>query len=159
MSRFREYSAASLMLVLFLFAGVCARAADPHRLAPDGTFIATTGRIMMIDLKNKTLRVRGSDDQFIQNFLQARQGDSPLVITFPGGATISFPQRNGKHPSGASSTTPNPNEYTVVITRKTVIQDGAESLHLEDFNVGETISIHGWYAGSVLTASRIAKWS
>ena len=147
------------MLVLFLLSGVFAKAADRHRLVPDGMFIATTGRIMMIDLKNRTLRVRGSDDQFIEKFLLAKQRDSSLVITFPGGATISFPQRPAKHPSGANSTTPNPNEYTVVITSKTVIQDGAENVHLEDFTVGESISIHGWYTGNTLTASRIAKWS
>jgi hypothetical protein len=146
------------MLVLFLFAAVFAKAADPHRLAPDGTFIATTGRIVMIDLKNKTLRVRASDDQFAQNFLESKQRDSSLVITLPGGRTISVPQRTAKHPSEIS-TTPNANEYAVVITRKTVLQDGAESLTLEDFTVGETISIHGWYTGNTLTASRIAKWS
>jgi len=147
------------MLVLFLLSGVFAKAADRHRLVPDGMFIATTGRIMMIDLKNRTLRVRGSDDQFIEKFLLAKQRDSSLVITFPVGTTVSFPQRTTKHPSGASSTTPNPNEYTVVITGKTVLQDGAENLRLEDFTVGETISIHGWCAGNTLTAARIAKWS
>ena len=118
------------MLVLFLLGGVFAKAADRHRLASDGTFIATTGRIVMIDLKNKTLRVRASDDQRTQNFLEAKQRDSLLVITFPGGATINFPQRTAKHPSGASSTTPSPNQYTVVITSKTVIQDGAEGLEI-----------------------------
>jgi len=159
MSRFAERLASLLMLVLFLFTAVFVKAADRHRLASDGTFIATTGRIMMIDLKNKTLRVRASDDQFTQNFLQAKQRDSSLIITLPGGATIGFPQRTAKHPSGASSTTPNVNEYTVVITRKTVIQDGAESRSLESFAVGETISVHGWYTGNTLTASRIAKWS
>ena len=158
MSRFIYRLGSSLMLVLFLLGGVFAKAADRHRLASDGTFIATTGRIVMIDLKNKTLRVRASDDQRTQNFLEAKQRDSSLVITFPGGATINFPQRTAKHPSGASSTTPSPNQYTVVITSKTVIQDGAERLELEDFTIGETISIHGWYAGNTVTASRIAKW-
>src|SRR5437867_2887370 len=159
MKRFRDRSGLSLMLVLFLLSGVFAKAADRHRLVPDGMFIATTGRIMMIDLKNRTLRVRGSDDQFIEKFLLAKQRDSSLVITFPGGTTVSFPQRTTRHPSGASSTTPNPNEYTVVITGKTVLQDGAENLRLEDFTVGETISIHGWCAGNTLTAARIAEWS
>src|SRR5881628_1443760 len=144
MSRFTDRLVPSLLLILFLLATVFAKAADRQRLAPYGTFIATTGRIMMIDLKNKTLRVRASDDQFTQNFLQAKQRDSSLIITLPGGATIGFPQRTAKHPSGASSTTPNVNEYTVVITRKTVIQDGAESRSLESFAVGETISVHGW---------------
>ncbi len=159
MSRFTDRLVPSLLLILFLLATVFAKAADRKRLAPDGTFIATTGRIMMIDLKNKTLRVRASDDQFTQRFLQAKQGDTSPVITFPGGATIRFPQRTGKHPSPAGSTTPNLNQYMVVITGKTVIQDGAEPMRLEDFTVGETISIHGWYAGNTLTASRIAKWS
>ena len=159
MSRFTDRLVSSLLLVLFLLAAMFARAADRHRFAPEGTFIATTGRIMMIDLKNKTLRVRASDDQFTQRFLMAKQGDRSRVITFPGGATIRFPQRTGKHPSPASSTTPNLNQYVVVITSKTVIQDGVEPMRLEDFTIGETISIHGWYAGNTLTASRIAKWS
>ena len=159
MSRITHRLVSWLMLVLFPLAAVFAKAADRQRLAPNGTFIATTGRIMMIDLKNKTLRVRASDDQFTQRFLQAKQGDTSPVITFPGGATIRFPQRTGKHPSPAGSTTPNLNQYMVVITGKTVFQDGAEPMRLEDFTVGETISIHGWYAGNTLTASRIAKWS
>ena len=159
MSRFTDRLVSSLLLVLFLLAAMFARAADRHRFAPEGTFIATTGRIMMIDLKNKTLRVRASDDQLTQNFLLAKQSDTSPVITFPGGATIRFPQRTGRHPSPAGSTTPNLNQYMVVITGKTVIQDGAEPMRLEDFTIGETISIHGWYAGNTLTASRIAKWS
>ncbi len=159
MSRFTDRLVPSLLLILFLLATVFAKAADRQRLAPYGTFIATTGRIMMIDLKNKTLRVRASDDQFTQNFLLAKQSDTSPVITFPGGATIRFPQRTGRHPSPAGSTTPNLNQYMVVITGKTVIQDGAEPMRLEDFTIGETISIHGWYAGNTLTASRIAKWS
>ena len=159
MSRFTDRLVPSLLLILFLLATVFAKAADRQRLAPDGTFIATTGRIMMIDLKNKTLRVRASDDQLTQNFLLAKQSDTSPVITFPGGATIRFPQRTGRHPSPAGSTTPNLNQYMVVITGKTVIQDGAEPMRLEDFTIGETISIHGWYAGNTLTASRMAKWS
>jgi len=159
MSRFTDRLVPSLLLILFLLATVFAKAADRQRLAPYGTFIATTGRIMMIDLKNKTLGVRASDDQLTQNFLLAKQGDTSPVITFPGGATIRFPQRTGRHPSPAGSTTPNLNQYMVVITSKTVIQDGAEPMRLEDFTIGETISIHGWYAGNTLTASRIAKWS
>ena len=159
MSRFTDRLVPSLLLILFLLATVFAKAADRQRLAPDGMFIATTGRIMMIDLKNKTLRVRASDDQFTQNFMLAKQGDTSPVITFPGGATIRFPQRTGRHPSPAGSTTPNLNQYMVEITGKTVIQDGAEPMRLEDFAIGETISIHGWYAGNTLTASRIAKWS
>jgi hypothetical protein len=159
MSRLTDRLVSSLLLILFLLSTVFAKAADRQRLAPDGTFIATTGRIMMIDLKNKTLRVRASDDQFTQRFLLAKQGDTSTVITFPRGATIRFPQRTGRHPSPAGSTTPNLNQYMVVITSKTVIQDGAEPMRLEDFTIGETISIHGWYAGNTLTASRIAKWS
>src|SRR5436309_15960523 len=117
MKRFRDRSGLSLMLVLFLLSGVFAKAADRHRLVPDGMFIATTGRIMMIDLKNKTLRVRASDDQFTQNFMLAKQGDTSPVITFPLGATIRFPQRTGRHPSPAGSTTPTLHQSLIVMTR------------------------------------------
>src|SRR5262245_17597881 len=104
MSRFTDRLVPSLLLILFLLATVFAKAADRQRFAPDGTFIATTGRIMMIDLKNKTLRVRAADDQFTQNLLLAKQDTSP-VITFPSGAAIRFPQRTGRRPSPAGSTT------------------------------------------------------
>ena len=39
------------------------------------------------------------------------------------------------------------------------IEDGGDSIRLEDFKAGETISIHGSLTGTTLTASRIAKWS
>src|SRR5881628_3891501 len=92
MSRFTDRLVSSLLLVLFLLAAMFARAADRHRFAPEGTFIATTGRIMMIDLKNKTLRVRASD-----NHVPGRR-DDPL------------PSANGKasFPSQQHYTEPEP---------------------------------------------------
>ena len=81
-----------------------------------------------------------------------------MGVTLPGGITIALPGR-GKSPSKPPQETVNTlEEYTVVVTRDTVIQDGADSIRLEDFKTGETISIHGALNGTVLTASRIAKW-
>ena len=51
-----------------------------------------------------------------------------------------------------------PNEFMVVTTDDTLFQDGVETLRLEDFRAGETISIHGALNGSTVSASRIAKW-
>jgi hypothetical protein len=71
-----------------------------------------------------------------------------------------LPGRNGKNtPKPAADPVNNLDEYTVIITKDTVIQDGGDNIRLEDFKTGETISIHGILSGSVLTASRIAKWS
>jgi len=123
--------------------------------------IATTGRIVTIDLRNKTFRVRGSDAQAISSLVDLRpKRTAPIpIISFPGGVSIHFPGRAAKNPARTNSTTPNLDEYTVVITNKTVFQDGADSIRPEDFIPGETISIHGVLSGNTLTASRIAKWS
>lgn len=146
------------LVMLFLSAGFI-NASDGNRLAPEGMFIATTGRIVAIDLKNKTFTVRGSDDHAIREFAQATPHVPSAVITFPGGVSIHLPGRTGKSPFKTGAITPNLDQYTVVITEKTLLQDGADPIQLEDFTVGETISIHGVLAGDKLTASRISKWS
>jgi hypothetical protein len=140
-------------------------AADRFARDPEQVTVATTGRILKIDLKNKTLKIRGSDAQSLsvrnvsQNVSQMMQGlRQRMGVTLPGGITIALPGR-GKSPSKSSQETVNTlDEYTVVVTRDTVIQDGGETIRLEDFKAGETISIHGALNGTVLTASRIAKW-
>ena len=147
------------MLAVLLFSANFLTASDGNRPSTEGMFIATTGRIVAIDLKNKTFTVRGSDEQAVREFAQIRPHVPSPVITFPGGVTIHLPGRTGKSPSKTSSTMPNLDEYTVVITDKTLLQDGAEPIRLEDFTVGEIISIHGVLAGDKLTASRISKWS
>jgi hypothetical protein len=50
-------------------------------------------------------------------------------------------------------------EYTVLTTSDTLFQDGSDSIAFEDFKTGETISIHGELKGTILTASRLAKWN
>jgi hypothetical protein len=49
-------------------------------------------------------------------------------------------------------------EYTLATTSDTAFQDGADCIRFEDFNNGETISIRGILNGTILTASRVAKW-
>ena len=122
-------------------------------------FIATTGRIVTIDLKNKMLRVRGSDSEPARNFAHLRPHVSRPVITLPGGLRIHIPVRAERTSSKTTANTPNLDKYTVVITSKTLIQDGGESIRLEDFKQGETISVHGVLTSNTLTASRISKWS
>ncbi len=140
------------------FASTLAAAADQDRVAGDGMFIATTGRIVMIDLKNRTLRVRGSGNEGVPMFVKTKSGPSSM-ITLPGGLTIHIPRRVDRIPPKTTAGALPPNEYTVIVTSKTLIQDGAESVRLEDFREGETISIHGVFKGNTLTASKIAKWS
>ena len=52
----------------------------------------------------------------------------------------------------------NLDEFTVSATPDTLFQDGADAVRFEAFKPGETISIHGYLRGPILTASQIAKW-
>jgi Domain of unknown function (DUF5666) len=160
-----------LSIAIVFLAAISANANGADRFAreSEGTQISTTGRIVKIDFKNKTIRMRGSDGQTIsvrnvsQNISQWMQGVKQKVgVTLPGGITIALPGgRNTKNPTKQTdepSATNNLEEYTVVVTKDTVFQDGSDPLRLEDFRAGETVSIRGILDGSTLTASRIAKW-
>src|SRR6266481_2957718 len=124
-----------VILTVCLFTAILATAADQDRPAGDGMFIATTGRIVTIDLQNKMLRVRGSDSEPVRNFVRLKRHFSSPVITLPGRLGIHIPVRLDRNPNLSKTTagTPSLDEYTVVITSKTLIQDGAESIRLEDF--------------------------
>jgi hypothetical protein len=146
----------TIVLVLAL---TSAHSADRFTREPQQISIATTGRIQRIDLTNKTFEVRGSDAPSILNVSHMVQTlRQRIVFSFPGGFTFSFPGFGAKHPKTENENANDLDEYTVVITNDTVIQDGAEPIELEDFRVGEMISIHGVLRGNTLTASRIAKW-
>jgi hypothetical protein len=157
-----------LSIAIVFLAAVSANGADRFARESEGIQISTTGRIVKIDFKNKTIRMRGSDGQAIsvhnvtQNISLWMQGVKQRVggVTLPGGITIALPGRNGKNPPPKTTTEPTNNleEYTVVITKETVFQDGSDLIRLEDFRAGEVISIRGGLNGSTLTASRIAKW-
>ena len=157
-----------LSIAIVFLTAVSANGADRFAREPEGIQISTTGRIVKIDFKNKTIRMRGSDGQAIsvhnvtQNISLWMQGVKQRVggVTLPGGITIALPGRNGKNPPPKTTTEPTNNleEYTVVITKETVFQDGSDSIRLEDFRAGEVISIRGSLNGSTLMASRIAKW-
>jgi hypothetical protein len=145
------------MLLLASSASAADRSPDPEQIS-----IATTGRILKVDTKNRTLKVRGSDPG-IANVAQTTQGPGlmqRLGLSLPRSIRIEFPGLNGKRtPKQTSDTENNLEEYTVIITNDTLIQDGSDPIRLEDFKVGETISIHGVLQGKTLKASRIAKWS
>ena len=152
-----------LSIAMVLLVAVSAGATDRFARDPDQISIATTGRILKIDLKTRTLRMRGSDQTLSsirnvsQNFTQMVQGlKQHMGVTLPGGITIALPGHKTSAKSAADSN--NLDDYTVVLTRDTVIQDGSESIRLEDFKTGETISIHGVLSGSTVRATRIAKW-
>ena len=151
-----------LSIAFLLLAALSLNAADRFSPDPEQISIATTGRIVKLDLKNKTLKVRGADAQ-ISGIAQGNQGVSLMQrigLTLPRGIWIELPGRSSKRPTKpASAPTNNLDEFTVIVTNDTVFQDGSDPLRLEDFKVGETISIHGVLHGSTLTASRIAKWS
>jgi hypothetical protein len=150
---------------LFLLAG-SASATDRFARDPEQISIATTGRIVKVDAKNRTFRVRSSDGQSLsvrnmsQNVSGMMQGVRQRIsVTLPGGITIALPGRGSRAPSSKPAEDINSlDEYTVTVTKDTLFQDGDETLRFEDFRTGETISIHGVLVGSTVTASRIAKW-
>jgi hypothetical protein len=155
----------SIAVVLLLTAS--AFATDRFNRDPEQMSIATTGRIIKIDAKNRSMKVRGSEGPAahsaapaeMKESLWQRIGVKMPNMRMPGGITISLPGRATKVPAAKPAPdTNNLNEYTVVTNSDTMFQDGIDSLRFEDFKSGETISIHGLLNGSTLTASRIAKW-
>jgi hypothetical protein len=155
----------SIAVVLLLTAS--AFATDRFNRDPEQMSIATTGRIIKIDAKNRSMKVRGSEGPAARSAAPAEMKESLWQrigvkmpnMRMPGGITISLPGRATKVPAAKPAPdTNNLNEYTVVTNSDTMFQDGIDSLRFEDFKSGETISIHGLLNGSTLTASRIAKW-
>ena len=153
-----------LPCAFLLLAAICASAADGFARDPAQTSLATTGRIVRIDFKNKTLKMRGADNQnqsifSISQMMQALR--QRIGFTLPGGISIGLPGRNNdKNSQKSAADAKYPlDEYTVVVTDDTIFQDGGDYIRFEDFKAGETISIHGVLRGSTLTATRIAKWS
>jgi len=154
-----------LCIAIILAGALTASAADRFARNPEHISIATTGRIIKIDQKNKTLRVRGSDGQTLSfkavssNISQMMQGIKQKIgVTLPGGITIALPGRNKTTSKPAENTPNNLEEYTVVTNNDTTFEDGSDSIRFEDFKNGETVSIHGVLSGNTVTASRIAKW-
>jgi hypothetical protein len=151
-----------LSLAVVLLMAISASAADRFARNAEEISIATTGRIVKVDAKNRTFKVRGSDSSGLsirsmsQNFAQMVQGVRRIGITLPGGITIALPgSKNSPKPPAQNNSL---EEYTVVIVEDTVFQDGSDPIRFEDFKNGEVISIHGSLTGQTLTASRIAKW-
>jgi uncharacterized protein DUF5666 len=156
-----------LTSAIFLLLAISGSAADRFARDPEEISIATTGRIVKIDLKSRTLRVRASDNQSLtvrnphQNLSQMMVGlKQRIAVSLPGGITIALPGRTGKVSSKPADENKvnNLEEYTVFVTKDTVFQDGSEYISLEDFRPGETISIHGSINDNILKATRIAKW-
>jgi hypothetical protein len=156
-----------LSIAVVLLVTASAFATDRFNRDPEQMSIATTGRIVKIDAKNRTMKVRGSEGPTTRNAvppemresLWQRIGVKMPNMRMPGGISISLPGRATKVPAAKPAPDgTNLNEYTVATSSDTVFQDGIDSLRFEDFKSGETISIHGLLSGSTLTASRIAKW-
>lgn len=111
--------------------------------------IATTGRIVRINPKTRSMTIRSSDPTAAPSIPSLKL---PQLV-FPGGIAVTLPSSSSR-PAASS-----PPEYTLVTTNETAFQDGADPIRFDDFKTGETVSIHGVLNGAVLTASRLAKWS
>jgi hypothetical protein len=128
--------------------------------------IATTGRILKVNSRNRTLVIRGSEGPAIQNRMALPKERSPRIaiqlpgMTWPGGILFPLPGTAGRlpQPTNPPSDVETRDDYIVVTTCDTLFQDGSDPIRFEDFKVGETISIHGVLKDTTLTASRLAKW-
>jgi len=141
-------------------------ATDRFNRDPEQLSIATTARIVKIDAKARTMKVRASEGVSTRNVPEMKEslwhriGVRMPTMKVPGGILISLPGRSNKTPQAKPSPeiSNNLNEFTLLTRNDTLFQNGADSLRFEDFKTGETISIHGVLNGATLTASRIAKW-
>src|SRR5262249_7124572 len=138
-----------LPIAVVVLLAASAFATDRFNRDPEQISIATTGRILKIDAKNRTLKVRGSDGAAprsvpeVRESLWQRIGVKMPGVKVPGGITILLPGRTTKSSTGKpASDVNNYSEYTVVTTNDTVFQDGIDSIRFEDFKTGETVSIH-----------------
>ena len=143
-----------LSIAMVMLFAASAFAVDRFNQDPELKSIVTTARILRIDLKTRTLKVRGAEPQaprltpeIIRESLWQRIGGRVPSVRMPGIMVIL--QRNPSR---------NAFDFSVLTNDDTVFQDGIDPLRLEDFRAGETISIHGILSGSTVRASRIAKW-
>jgi hypothetical protein len=153
-----------LTIAAVLLLAITAFATDRFNQDPQQMSVATTARIIKIDAKARTIKVRGSDGPALRTApefkesLWQRIGVKMPGMKVPGGIMIALPGRANRTTQAKPDVVVNPNEYMVLTTNDTAFQDGPDSLRFEDFKTGETISIHGQLRGAILTATRIAKW-
>jgi hypothetical protein len=149
---------AGLLAATSVFASQCFTREHPAQV------IATTAHIIRINSKNRTLVVSGSEGAAVHHMLAQRENPLPRIavqlpgIPFPRGIMIPLPGGSAKPPQSIPNIE-HLDEYTVLTTSDTLFQDGSDSIQFEDFKTGETISIHGELKGTILTASRLAKWN
>lgn len=152
-----------LTIAAVLLLAISAFATDRFNQNPQQLSVATTARIMKIDAKARTMKVRGAENSALKiapefrESLWQRIGVKMPSMKVPG-VTIALPGKANRIPQIKSDVVANPNEYMILTTNDTAFQDGPDSLRFEDFKTGETISVHGELRGAILTATRIAKW-
>src|SRR5215510_10710714 len=96
-----------LFSAVLLLLAVSASAADRFAPDPEDFSVATTARIVKVDLKGRALRVRVAEAQSLsslrnvsQNVSQMMQGlKQHIGVTLPGGITIALPGRGVRNPS------------------------------------------------------------
>src|SRR2546422_47712 len=69
-----------LSSAMLLLLAISANAADRFARDPEQISIATTGRIVKVDAKNKTFKIRGSDPQTLSVRKESQSGCSWAVI-------------------------------------------------------------------------------
>jgi hypothetical protein len=151
------------IVALFILVALYASAAYGDGEKSERIQIATTAFITRIDLKNNLFKVRSSTrlaqpNVRIPTRQERNRGWSAVIL--PTGVTIRLPVSADKEPvnKNAEDVLNSGTEYIVTLTEATVLSDGYQPIKLENFEIGERISIHGTFNGTNLTATRISKW-
>ena len=151
------------IVALFLLVALSTSAAYADGKKSDRIPIATTAFITRIDFKNNLFKVRSSTKTAEPKAgIPARQERNRGwgVVILPTGVTIRLPLNADREPANktAEDVLNSGSEYTVTLTEATVLTDGYQPIKLQNFEIGERISIHGTFNGTNLAATRISKW-
>src|SRR5215471_2964702 len=124
-----------LSIAVFVLFAASAFATDRFNISPEQMAIATTGRIIRIDMKSGTLKVRAAESQVPKNVAEIKEslwqriGVKMPSVRMPCLIAIALPGHTSKISSKPPDTI-NPNEFLVVTTDDTVFQDGSDPLQL-----------------------------
>jgi len=124
----------------------------------DRAQLVTTGEITKIDAKKKTFQVKelaqpadnGRQDGDSQRRRNGGYGGGRRRnggVGFPGGGGGG----GGRYPSGgggSGSTTPQPKEYKVWVTKDTVLKLAYSNIEFKDLHVGDRVTISGLPKGN-----------
>src|SRR5262245_16897594 len=125
-----------LTIAAVLLLAMSAFATDRFNQDPQQLSVATTARIIKIDAKARTMKVRGAEGsapktapEFKESLWQ-RIGVKMPSVKVPS-ISIALPGKANRTPQIKPDVVANPNEYMILTTNDTAFQDGPDALRFE----------------------------